>query len=295
VTDPTFGPEWSAAHRRGSNRELRGWMDLALRCCDEADRIARRHFGGHLEIDRKSDGTLVTQADQAIERVLRERILAAYPAHGLVGEEYGEEAAGASVRWYLDPIDGTHNYVRGVPIFATLIAVERDGEVQVGVASAPALGQRWFAWRGGGAWTAQIAPDHVARPAREPTSGSRPRPRRLHASVIADLARASIVHGSLGEIIRAGFWDPLAGLIERAWRDRGFGDFWGHTLVAEGKAEAMIEVGLQPWDIAALLVLVEEAGGRLTDAGGGRGVHLAEVVTSNGHLHRELLEVLARR
>ncbi len=293
MRDPTFGPEWSAAHRRGSNRELRGWLDLALRCCDEADSIARRHFGSHLEIDRKSDGTLVTQADRAIERLLRERILAAYPAHGLVGEEYGQEAAGASVRWYLDPIDGTHNYVRGVPIFATLIAVEHDGEVQVGVASAPALGQRWFAWRGGGAWTARIAPDRSPGPEREPRPG--PRPHRLRASAIADLAQASIVHGSLGEIIRAGFWDPLAGLIERAWRDRGFGDFWGHALVAEGKAEAMIEIGLQPWDIAALLVLVEEAGGRLTDAGGARGVHLAEVVTSNGHLHRELLEVLARR
>jgi histidinol-phosphatase len=293
--DRTFGPEWSAVHRRGSSRELRRWLDLALRCCDEADGIARRHFGGHLEIERKSDGTLVTQADQAIERVLRERILAAYPGHGLVGEEYGQEAAGASVRWYLDPIDGTHNYVRGVPIFATLIAVERDGEVQVGVASAPALGQRWFAWRGGGAWSVQIAPHGVARPAREPTPGSRPRPRRLHASVIADLTRASIVYGSLGEIIRAGFREPLTALIDRAWRDRGFGEFWGHALVAEGKAEAMIEIGLKPWDIAALLVLVEEAGGRLTDAGGDRGVHLPEVVTSNGHLHRRLLEILARR
>jgi histidinol-phosphatase len=180
-----------------------------------------------------------------------------------------------------------------VPIFATLIAVERDGELQVGVASAPALGQRWFAWRGGGAWTARAAPDRSADLAREPRSG--PRPHRLRVSAIADLAEASIVYGSLGEIIRAGFWEPLAGLIGRAWRDRGFGDFWGHALVAEGNAEAMIDVGLEPWDIAALLVLVEEAGGRLTDAAGGRGVELPEVVASNGHLHQELLENLARR
>ena len=293
MSDASFGPEWSAAHRRGSDRELRGWLDLALRCCDEADGIALRHFGGRLEIDRKGDGTLVTQADQAIERVLRERILAAYPGHGLIGEEYGPEAAGASVRWYLDPIDGTHNYVRGVPIFATLIAVERDDELQVGVASAPALRQRWFAWRGGGAWTAPIAPGGTVGPAHEPWPGRRRH--RLRVSAIADMAQASLVHGSLGAIIRAGLWEPLAGLMARAWRDRGFGDFWGHTLVAEGKAEAMIEIGLKPWDIAALLVLVEEAGGRLTDAAGSRGVHLPEVVTSNGHLHRELLESLARR
>jgi histidinol-phosphatase len=294
VTVLSFGPAWSATHRRGSDRELRGWVDLALRCCDEADRIALGHLRGNLEIHRKEDGTLVTGADREIERALRERITAAHPAHGLVGEEYPPEAVDAPVRWYLDPIDGTHNFVRGVPIFATLIAVERDGEIQAGIVSAPALGRRWYAWRGGGAWTIPASRDPAA--ARVGAGGPSPqaRPRRLHASRVADLAEASIVYGSLSEIVRAGHWEGLAGLIGRAWRDRGFGDFWGHALIAEGSAEAMIEVGLRPWDIAALLVLIEEAGGRLTDAAGRRGVALPEVVASNGLLHGELLESLAK-
>jgi len=279
-----FGPEWSATHRRGTDAELRGWVDLALASCDEADRIALGHLRTGLEVDRKGDGTLVTQADRAIERVLRERITAAHPHHGLVGEEYGPEAANASVRWYLDPIDGTHNFVRGIPVFATLIGVERDGELQAGVVSAPALGRRWYAWRGGGAWMTT----------RDSTGGSAT-PARLHTSTVAQVSDASIVFGSTRALVEAGLWDGLAGLIGRAWRDRGFGDFWGHALVAEGRAEAMVEVGLHPWDIAALLVLVEEAGGRLTDLQGRRGVNAEEVVATNGVLHRELLEALARR
>jgi histidinol-phosphatase len=284
VTILPFGSDWSAEHRRGSESEIRRWVDLALACCEEADRIALSHLRGGLQVERKADGTLVTQADREIERVLRERIMAAHPDHGLVGEEYGPQAADAAVRWYLDPIDGTHNFVRGIPLFATLIAVERDGEVQAGVISAPALGRRWYAWRGGGAWLVAADP-----------SGGTAEAARLRASPVADVAHASIVFGSTRALSEAGLWEGLAGLIGRAWRDRGFGDFWGHALVAEGRAEAMVEVGLKPWDIAALLVLVEEAGGRLTDVQGRRGVILPQAITSNGILHGELLEALARR
>ena len=127
---PAFGPDWSASLRRGTDAELRGWLDTALAACDEADSIARAHFRRDLQIETKPDRTFVTQADTAIETMIRARLLAAYPDHGLVGEEYGTEAGDASVRWYIDPIDGTHNFIRGVPLFGTLLAVEREGELQ---------------------------------------------------------------------------------------------------------------------------------------------------------------------
>ena len=137
-----YGPAWSASLRRGNDTELRGWLDVAIAACDEADDIARQHFRRDLQITTKPDRTFVTQADTAIEARIRERLADAFPEHGLVGEEYGTEAGDASVRWYIDPIDGTHNYIRGVPLFGTLLAVERDGELQAAVMSAPALDER---------------------------------------------------------------------------------------------------------------------------------------------------------
>jgi histidinol-phosphatase len=269
------GTAWSAALRRGGGQELAAWLELALAICDEADATALGAFRRDLEITTKPDRTLVTQVDTAIERRIRERLHAAYPSHGFVGEEEGEEAASASVRWYIDPIDGTHNFIRGVPLFGTLLAAERDGELQVGVISAPALRERWFAWRGGGAWatgSAGLAP------------GAR---RRLHVSGVRRLADAQLVYSTPRDI------EPLApgfrSLLERTWRDRGFGDFWGYALVAEGAAEGMIEVGMHSWDLAAPVVVIEEAGGQVTDFGGLRTVHAPTMLASNGHLHAELL------
>ena len=138
-----------------SESELDAWLAFALACCDEADALALAHFRRDLVIETKPDRSFVTEADQAIERGIRGQIAAAYPDHGLVGEEYGDEAGQGSVTWYIDPIDGTHNFMRGVPLFGTLLAVEADGELQVGVMSAPALGGRWFARRGGGAWAVE--------------------------------------------------------------------------------------------------------------------------------------------
>ena len=274
------GPAWSATLRRGTDAELRGWLTFALACCDAADEMALRHFRRDLEISTKPDRTLVTQADRAIETLVRERVLTAYPGHGLVGEEYGTEAGGASVRWYIDPIDGTHNFVRGVPLFGTLLGVERDGEMQVGVLSAPALRERWFAWRGGGAWVLR---------AGAAASAER---HRIGVSGVRALSDAQVLYGSPFDIMDTGWAPGFAGLIAGAWRDRGFGDFWGYTLVAEGAAEAMIEVGLHPWDLAAPLVLVEEAGGRLSDFGGNRGVDAGSVVATNGLLHATVLAAL---
>ncbi|MGC8633316.1 MAG: inositol monophosphatase family protein [Candidatus Limnocylindrales bacterium] len=274
------GAEWSATLRRGTESELRDWLSFALGGCDKADAIALSHFQRDLEITAKPDRTLVTQVDRAIEALLREQIQHMYPGHGLVGEEYGSEARTADTRWYIDPIDGTHNYVRGVPIFATLLAVERDGEVQVGVLSAPALHQRWFAWRGGGAWTFRWQRNGPGTATR------------MGVSRIGSLSQAQLLYGSPFEVLRTGWAPGFADLVARVWRDRGFGDFWGYALLAEGAAEAMIEVGIHPWDLAAPSVLVEEAGGRLTDFGGRRRLDTATIVASNGWLHGAILTAL---
>jgi histidinol-phosphatase len=272
-----FGPAWSASLRRGTDAELRGWLEVAQAACDETDPIARRYFRRDLRIDAKPDRTYVTRADTEVEEHIRERLRAAFPDHGIIGEEFGTEGQGASVRWYVDPIDGTHNFIRGVPIFATLIAVERDGELQAAVISAPALDERWWAHRGGGAWARN----------RGETSA-----RRISVSGVTALGDAQVLYGGARDLVASGRAPGFAALLGAAWRERGFGDFWGYTLLAEGAAEAMVEVGLNAYDAAAPFLLVEEAGGRATDFDGRRVIDSGTFVASNGHLHEEVLERL---
>jgi histidinol-phosphatase len=272
-----YGPEWSAGLRRGSEAELRGWLELAMAACDEADTVALQHFRRDLQIETKPDRTFVTQADTAIERLIRTRIGDAFPDHGLVGEEYGVAAAEASIRWYIDPIDGTHNFIRGVPLFGTLLAAERDGELQMAVLSAPALDERWWAYRGGGAWASRGAGE----------------PRRIGVSRVAALVDAQVLYGSARDIVGSGRAPGFDGLLRDVWRERGFGDFWGYALVAEGAGEAMVEVDLKSWDAAAPTVLVEEAGGRVTDFDGRRDIEAGTIIASNGRLHDVVRERLA--
>jgi histidinol-phosphatase len=272
-----FGPEWSAGLRRGTDAELRGWLDLAMAACDEADTVALQYFRRDLQIETKPDRTFVTQADTAIERLVRSRIRDAFPDHGLVGEEYGTTDVDAAVRWYIDPIDGTHNFIRGVPLFGTLLAVERDGELQVAVLSAPALDERWWAHRGGGAWASRGAGE----------------PRPIQVSGVSALGDAQILYGSSRDIVASGRAPGFDGLLHDAWRERGFGDFWGYALVAEGAAEAMVEVDLKSWDAAAPTVLVEEAGGRVTDFDGRRDIEAGTIIASNGRLHDVVRKRLA--
>ncbi len=272
--DP-FGPEWSASLRRADEAQLRSWLEFALGVCDVADAAALAHFRRDIEVARKPDRTFVTAADRAIEREIRSRIAAAYPSHGLVGEEYGTESGDAAIRWYIDPIDGTHNFMRGVPLFGTLLAVEQDGEIQVGVISAPAMRERWYAWRGGGAWNRGL---DAAR--------------RVRVSKVARVEDAQIVYGSSRDTVASGLMPGFDALIGAAWRERGFGDFWGYALVAEGAAEAMLETGMSSWDLAAPQILIEEAGGRVTDVQGERRIDAPSFVGSNGWLHDEVLRRL---
>ena len=230
-------------------------------------------FRRDLRIDTKPDRSFVTDVDRAIERMIRQHLRAAYPGCGLVGEEEGIDAAGAAVCWYVDPIDGTHNYMRGVPVFATLLAVAVDGEVQVAVVSAPALRERWVAWRGGGAWRGSD---------------------RIGVSAVSRLDEAALFYGSRTEDGRSGVMPGLDATLAAAWRERGFGDFWGYMLVAEGAGEAMLETGAHPWDWAAPQIIVEEAGGRFTTVDGQRRIDGASAVASNGLLHDELLQRLVQ-
>ncbi len=226
----------------------------------------------------------MTEADTAVERLLRERIADTFPDHGVVGEEFGTDAGGATVRWFVDPIDGTHNYMRGVPVFATLLGVERDGELQAGIISAPAMAGRWFAWRGGGAWGAGPM-------AGLDRAGS---PRRLSVTSIANLADAQVLYAGTQDLIAAGDAPGFTRLLQSTWRERGFGDFWGYSLVAEGAAEIMLEVGLSIWDAAAPVVLVEEAGGRVTDFAGRRIFDGGTILATNGALHEAVRAALAQ-
>jgi histidinol-phosphatase len=246
-------------------------LELALRLADAADALALARFrAADLRVERKPDLTPVTEADQAIERRLRELLAAERPDDAIVGEEEGAAAGEGTRRWILDPIDGTKHYSRGIPIFATLIALEEDGEVVLGVASAPALGRRWWAERGGGAFA----------------NGEAMQVSRIAAFDQAVFSRAR--DGGAGAAYERG----LVVLDAECWALRGFGDFWQHLLVAEGAIDAAIDPVMNLWDIAALLPIVEEAGGRLTNLAGERDQDGGSAVTTNGLLHDHVLNAL---
>lgn len=276
-TTRPYGPDWSASLRRGSEVELRAWLDFALGCADAADPLALATFGHEIEVTAKPDGSFVTAADRAIEEMVRGRIADRFPGHGTHGEEFGLENEAAETRWYIDPIDGTHNFMRGIPLFGFLLAVERDGELQAGVISAPALGQRWQAARGMGAWT---------------VSRGSAIPKRLRVSAIDRVPDAQVLFRSVNDMHDSRVAAGYDRLIREAWRERGFGDFWGYALVADGAAEAMMEQKLGPWDLAAPTVVVEEAGGLVTDFDGRRGMAAGEGLATNGAIHDAILDRL---
>ena len=228
-----------------------------------------------LVVETKPDTTPVTEADRAVEEMLRVRLAAARPDDSILGEEFGSRdgAVGDGPRrWVVDPIDGTMGYARGLPVWATLLALVEVGVVTTGVVSAPALGARWWAGRGEGAWR----------------DGNRVSVSRVHA-----IEDAQLSYSSVGYFEQAGIGDEFLALARRCWRSRAFGDFWSHMLVADGSVDIAIEVGgLAPWDLAALQVVVEEAGGRFTDRAGVAGFDRGEAVTTNGLLHDEVLAAL---
>jgi histidinol-phosphatase len=258
--------------QRATQSELRHWRNIAMSLCDEADLISMAAFRRDLRIEAKPDRTYVTEADTAIERMMRGHLESAFPGCGFVGEEEGTRISESRMCWYIDPIDATHNFMRGVPIFATLLAVALDGETQVAVVSAPALRERWTGIKGGGAWRGD---------------------QQIHVSGVASLADATVFYGSRTWDLESGEMPGLDRVLAGVWRERGFGDFWGHMLVAEGAGEAMVETGAHPWDWAAPKLIVEEAGGRFTTVTGESRIDGASAVASNGVIHDELLRRLS--
>jgi histidinol-phosphatase len=246
-------------------------LALALEMADVADRLTTHRFrASDLKVDTKPDLTPVTEADRGVEEALRKLMAERRPGDAVVGEEYGATGVGAR-RWIVDPIDGTKNFVRGIPVWASLIALEDAGRPVVGVVSAPALGRRWWAASGLGAFA----------------DGS-----PISVSSVARLEDAQLSYSSLDGWAEQGGTGPLLALGERCWRTRAFGDFWSHVLVAEGA----VDIGLDPivslWDLAAVQVIVEEAGGRFTDYGGVRTADGGSAVSTKGLLHDEVLRIL---
>ena len=250
-------------------------LSLALHLADIADEISTARFRAtDLRVETKPDLTPVSDADRAVESAIRTKLAELRPGDAIVGEEFGADALTTGRRWVIDPIDATKNFVRGVPVWATLIALMDGADVVVGVASAPALGHRWWAGRGLGSWTSRAGSD----------------PRRNQVSAVGSLADASLSYSDLSDwgSKESGF-QQLAAAV---WRTRAYGDFWSHLLVAEGAVDVSTEPQVSIWDVAALVVIVEEAGGRVTGTDGAPSPSAPSILCSNGQLHEAALALL---
>ncbi|HEY3727165.1 MAG TPA: histidinol-phosphatase [Solirubrobacteraceae bacterium] len=259
-------------------------LALAFELADAADAITTARFrADDLVVETKPDLTPVSEADREVERAMRSRLASARPGDSVLGEEYGDDSAavgGNGRRWIVDPIDGTKSYVRGVPVWATLLALEERGELALGVVSAPALGRRWWAVQGSGAFVSD--------------SFDGGQPRRLRVSAVHELEDAQLCFGGFEDWRDAGRLEGLVALSARCWRTRGYGDFWQYMLVAEGALEIGTDPDVSLWDVAAPMVVVQEAGGRFTDLSGQATPDGGEALATNGVLHEVARAFLSR-
>ncbi|WP_280184056.1 histidinol-phosphatase [Nocardia cyriacigeorgica] len=252
-------------------------LEFALRLADAADAITKERFGAlDLKVDAKPDLTPVSDADLAVERQIRTMLEQERPQDSVLGEEFGGDAEFAGRQWVIDPIDGTKNFVRRVPVWATLIALLEDGVPVVGVVSAPALARRWWAAAGSGAWSSF----HPGAP------------KPITVSAVADLDNASLAFSSLSGWRDRGLREKFIDLTDEVWRVRGYGDFLSYCLVAEGAVDIATEPEVSLWDLAALDILVREAGGSFTSLTGTPGPHGGDAIATNGPLHQAVLDRL---
>jgi histidinol-phosphatase len=262
-----------------AHTDLTADLELAHSLADAADAIAMARFRAtDLVVETKPDLTPVTEADRAVEEMLRSRLAESRPDDAVLGEEFGATGSATSAasgrRWIVDPIDGTKSYARGIPVWATLIALEVDGDLVAGVVSAPALGARWSGARGLG-----------ARRDGDPVSVSK----------VGRVEDAHLAFDSVDAFESVGLDAEFLALARRCWRVRGFGDFWSHMMVADGSIDIAVEVGgLAVWDIAAVKVVVEQAGGRCTDVRGDSRIDTGDVISTNGLLHDDVVAALTR-
>jgi len=275
----------------GGNSSLQYSSELAfaLTLAERADAISlSRYQALDLEITTKPDNSPVTDADKAVERAIIDAIAAQYPSDGVVGEEFGTSGSrGSKDRyWVIDPIDGTKNFLRGVPTWATLIALVENEQVVTSVVSSPALYRRWYATAGGGAFVSEgvINGDGAAGASNNVVT------RQLSVSKVSDIKDASIAYSDFqGWGARRQAFEKL---LDGAWRTRGLGDFWSHMLVAEGAVDVAIEPSLALWDMAALDLIVREAGGKFTSLDGVDGPFGHNAISSNGALHSAIVTAL---
>jgi histidinol-phosphatase len=254
-------------------------LSLAIELADIADRISLSRFrASDLRVETKPDMTPVTEADRGVEEAIREQLGSARPGDAVVGEEFGASSAAGGRRWIIDPIDGTKGYVRGLPVWATLLALQDGDQITVGVVSAPALHRRWWAARGAGAFIAD---------------GLSEGPRRMHVSAVGRLEDAQLSLSGIEEWEAIGRVDAVLELSRRCWRTRAFGDMWSYMLVAEGVADVGgAEPEVKLWDLAAPMVIVEEAGGRFTDLHGRSRADGGSGIATNGLLHEAALAIV---
>lgn len=245
-------------------------LEVAIKAAQAGGATALRYFETELTVEQKADRSPVTVADRESERAIVAVLHESFPDYGVLGEELGERA-GTGARWIVDPIDGTKSFIRRSPLFATLLALEEDGEITTGVIYAPAMDDLIYAQKGQGAFD---------------------RRGRIHVSRIDTIARSMLLFGGPSVLRDAGKWAMFERLVDRSARQRAYGDYYGYTFIARGQAEAMIDVDLKPWDLAALKVIIEEAGGRFTDFAGKPTIYTGSAVASNGRVHDALLELI---
>jgi histidinol-phosphatase len=256
------------------NPEWRTRYEIAVEAAQDAGRLALRYFDADTAVEWKDDRSPVTVADREAEALLKKTLLSAFPGDGFLGEESGDAPGSSGFRWIIDPVDGTRSFVRGVPLWATLVGLEYKGEQIAGVAVVPALGHTYRALRGEGAYRDS---------------------RRIHVSDVATLAEAHLFYSSISWFVKAGCQDAFLKLAAQTQRQRGYGDFYGFVLVAQGSGDIMFEHGCHAWDLAALQVIVEEAGGRMTAWDGKPDIHRPDVIATNGKLHDTVLAFLNRK
>jgi histidinol phosphatase-like enzyme (inositol monophosphatase family) len=250
--------------------DARAFLEFAVDLAEQAGRLIQPYFQTALDVELKADHSPVTVADRGAERLIRDAITGRYPTHAIVGEEFGDDRRDASHRWFIDPIDGTRSFVHGVPLFGVLLGLQVDGRMIVGVCHLPALGDTFAAARGlGCTWNGRVA----------------------RVSTTSTLSEATLVYSDSRLLARrlATGWETLQASTRL---QRGWGDCYGHCLVATGRADAMLDSVMNPWDCAALVPIVEESGGRFTDWRGDARVDGGDAVSTNGHLHAEILRVL---
>ncbi len=256
-----MNPEWKARYEEG------------VRAAQAAGKIALQYFDAGVAVETKADLSPVTVADRNAEQTLRKHILRFFPDDGFLGEEFGDTPSQTGYRWILDPIDGTRSFIRGIPIWATLVGLEYRGEMIGGIVYNPVWNQTHRALRGDGAFRDD---------------------RRIRVSDVAELNKSLISYSSFGFFKAAGRQDAFTELLAKTDRSRGYADYYGFVLVAQGSVDLMADHGVHEWDIAGLQVIVEEAGGKMTDWSGGHDLKRPDVLATNGRVHEAALEILGR-